>query len=105
MLLRDIHCFYDNIKYIDDTDPASDQSPSIKNLEFESENIVKVTEKTKSKIRKANQVNLEVKSKVLRTYNRFKNPEDNDINYKKNCDNTRRKRTRNLQQSQQENVP
>ena len=105
MLLRDTHCFYDNIKYIDDTDSASDQSPSIKNLEAESKNIVKVTEKTKSKKRKANQVNLGVKSKVLRTNNRFIKPEDNDINYKKNCDNTRRKRTRNFQQSQQENVP
>ena len=50
---------------------ASDQSPSIKNLEVESKNIVKVTEKTKSKKRESNQVNLEVKSKVLRTYNRF----------------------------------
>ena len=105
MLLRDTHCFYDNIKYIDDTDSASDQFPWIKNLEAESKNIVKVTEKTKSKKRKANQVNLGVKSKVLRTNNRFKKLEDNDINYKKNCDNTRRKRTRNFQQSQQENVP
>ena len=85
---------------------ASDQSPPIKNLEVESKNIVKVTEKTKSKKRKANQVNLlEVKIKVLRTNGRFKKPEDNDINYKKNCDDTRRKGTRNLQQSQQENVP
>ena len=74
-------------------------------MEVESKNIVKVTEETKSKKRKANQVNLEVKSKVLRTNNRFKKPEDNYINYKKNCDNTRRKRTRNLQHSQQENVP
>ena len=37
--------------------------------------------------------------------NRFKKPEDNDINYKKNCNDNRRNRTRNLQQSQQENVP
>ena len=81
VLLRDTHCFYDNITYIDDTDSASDQSPSITNLEVESKNIVKVTEKTKSKKRKANQVNFEVKSKVLRIYNRFKKPEDNDINY------------------------
>ena len=81
MLLRDTHCFYDNIKYIDDTDSASDQSTSIKNLEVERKNIVEVTEKTKSKKRKANQVYLEVKSKVLRTNNRFKKPEDNDINY------------------------
>ena len=82
MLLRDTHCFYDNIKYIDDTDSTSDQSPSIKNLEVESKNI-KVTEKTKSKKRKANLLNLEVKSKVLRTNNRFKKPEDNDIIIKK----------------------
>ena len=41
-MLRDTHCFYDNTKYIDDTDSASDKSPPIKNLE-----IVKVTEKTK----------------------------------------------------------
>ena len=54
MLLRDTHCFYNNIKYIDDTDSASDQSPSIKNLEVESKNIVKVIEKTESKERKAN---------------------------------------------------
>ena len=47
MLLRDTHCLYDNIKYIDVTDSASDQSPPIKNLEAESKNIVKVTEKTK----------------------------------------------------------
>ena len=47
MLLRDTHCFYDIIKYIDDTDSASDQSQSTKNLEAESKNIVKVTEKTK----------------------------------------------------------
>ena len=53
MLLRDTHCFYDNIKYIDNIDSASDQSPSMKNLEAESKNIVKVTEKTKSKKRKA----------------------------------------------------
>ena len=52
-------------------------------MEVESKSIVKVTEKTKSKKRKANQVNLEVKSKVLCTYNRFKKPEDNDLNYKK----------------------
>ena len=83
MLLRDTHCFYDNIKYSDDTDSASDQSPSIKNLKAESKNIVKETEKTKSKKRKANQVNLGVKRKVLRTNNRFKKPEDNYINYKK----------------------
>ena len=74
-------------------------------MEVESKNIVKVTEETKSKKRKAYQVNLEVKSKVLRTNNRFKKPEDNYINYKRNCDNTRRKRTRKLQQYQQENVP
>ena len=105
MLPRDTHCFYDTIKYNDNIDSASDQSPSIKNLEVESKNIVKITDKTKSKKRKASQVNLEVKCKVLRTNNRLKKPEDNDINYKENCDDTRRKRKRNLQQSQRENVP
>ena len=52
-ILKQTHCFYDNIKYIDVTDSTSDQSPSIKNLEAESINIVKVTEKTKSKEQKA----------------------------------------------------
>ena len=52
-----------------------------KHVNLKSKNIVMVTEKTKSKKRKANQVNLGVKSKVLRTNNRFKEPEDNDINY------------------------
>ena len=60
------------MKYNDDTDPASDQSPSIKNLEVESKNIVKASGKTKSKKRKSSQVNLVVKCKVLRTNNRFK---------------------------------
>ena len=45
---------YDNIKYIDDTDSASDQSSWIKTLEVESKNMVKVIGKTKSKERKAN---------------------------------------------------
>ena len=46
VLPRDIHCFYNTIKYNDDTDDASDQSPSITNLEVKSKNMVKVAEKT-----------------------------------------------------------
>ena len=84
---------------------ASDQSPSIKNLEAESKNIVKVTEKTKSKKRKLIKLILVLKPKYCALIIDLKNLKIMILIIKKNCDDTRRKRTRSFQQSQQKNVP